>query len=286
MRDSIVVRKWLDTAVSGIRFGPDREEVKAELWQHVEDKTAGLMRAFPDMGEKEAQERAVAGMGDPWELRRSLAKVHRPWLGWLWRASQGLAAVLVLLAVWNRAGIGWVFSDGSVSNYVERREEYRERFPHSLSESALDWGQVLAVGEGTERVSVGSYTFSLRRASLLRADIEGESCFYLAFTLRGEGGVPWALPAEDLGRWVQVRDSRSRLYRGEANPDPEGRSQTSCGWSEHGLDWREYEGMTFLYLPGKGTTVKHPSEVEWFQVEFDNGDTRFSIPVQWRETVQ
>ena len=86
MRDSIVVRKWLDTAVSGIRFGPDREEVKAELWQHVEDKTAGLMRAFPDMEEKEAQERAVAGMGDPWELRRSLAKVHRPWLGWLWRA--------------------------------------------------------------------------------------------------------------------------------------------------------------------------------------------------------
>ena len=31
MRDSIVVRKWLDTAVSGIRFGPDRKAARAVL---------------------------------------------------------------------------------------------------------------------------------------------------------------------------------------------------------------------------------------------------------------
>lgn len=277
---------WLDTAVSGIRFGPDRRAVRAELAGHMEDREADLRRIFPDIPPEEAQDRTLAAMGDPEELKQELARVHRPWLGYLWRASQGLLAVLLLLVVWNWSGFGGLRSGGSIGNYREMRDMYGERFPNSLSESAPDWGQVLAVGEGIERVSAGGYTFSLRRASLLRTDIEGGNCFYLAFTLRGEGGVPWALLAEDLGRWVQVRDSRGRLYRGEENPDSKGRSQTSCGWLEHGLDWREYEGMAFLYLPGEGTTVRRPSEVEWFQVEFDNGDTRFSIPIQWRETVQ
>jgi len=33
---------WLDTAVSGIRFGPDREAVRAELQQHIEDKAVSV----------------------------------------------------------------------------------------------------------------------------------------------------------------------------------------------------------------------------------------------------
>ena len=32
---------WLDTAVSGIRFGPDRRAVRAELEGHIEDRMAG-----------------------------------------------------------------------------------------------------------------------------------------------------------------------------------------------------------------------------------------------------
>lgn len=276
---------WLDTAVSGIRFGPDRRAVRAELEGHIEDKMADLQRIFPDIPPDEARDRALAGMGDPKELKISLAKVHKPWLGWLWRASQVLLAALLLLAVFHWSGIARIFSDGSVSNYVERREEYRERFPGSLSEPAPEWGQVLAIGAGTETASVNGYTFSVRRASLFRTETEGGGgCFYLYFTLRGTGGAPWTLPAKDLDGWVQVRDSRGRLYRGWENRDPEGRLQTLCGWSERTLSWREYEGMVFLYQPGEG--IVDPSETGEFQVEFDNGMTRFSIPIQWRETAQ
>ena len=42
---------WLDTAVSGIRFGPDRKAVRAELEGHIEDKTADLQRIFPGIGD-------------------------------------------------------------------------------------------------------------------------------------------------------------------------------------------------------------------------------------------
>ena len=276
---------WLDTAVSGIRFGLDRREVRAELEGHIEDKMADLQRIFPDIPPDEARDRALSGMGDPEELKTALARVHRPWLGYLWRASQVLLAATVLLAAWNRAEICRVFSSGSATNYREQREGYRERFPDSLEEPAPGRRQVLAVGAGTGPVTAGDYTFSVTRASLFRMepeDPEDGGCYYVVFfTLRGTGGAPWALPAEDLGRWVQTRDSRGRLYRGEENRDPEGRSQTGCGWTEHGLSWREYEGMVFLYQPGEG--IIDPSETGEFQVEFDNGMTRFSIPIRWRE---
>lgn len=281
MRDT---ERWLDTAVSGIRFGPDRKAVRQELAEHMEDKMAGLGRSFPDLPEEEARDLALASMGDPEEVKIQLAKIHRPWLGYLWRASQALLVLALLLAlVWGH-GIVRVFSDG-VSDLAEQREVYGERFPDSLSEPPPAWGQVLALGEGEGPAEAGGYTFTVERASLLRVAGAGGDPFYLAFTLRGAGTVHWALPGAELASWIQVTDSRGRLYRSTGAPDSEGRSQVNCVWSEHGFLWREYEGLVFLYLPEEGTTVERPSDVKWFQVEFDNGATRFSIPIRWREAV-
>ena len=42
-------RRWLDRAAAGIRSRPDREAVRAELEAHLEDKTADLVRIFPDL---------------------------------------------------------------------------------------------------------------------------------------------------------------------------------------------------------------------------------------------
>ena len=82
------VAQWLDRATAAIRFGPDRKEVRAELEAHLEDKTLDFQRIFPDLTEAEARERAVSEMGDPMEIGKELAKVHKPWLGYIWRASQ------------------------------------------------------------------------------------------------------------------------------------------------------------------------------------------------------
>ena len=88
---------WLDTAVGGIRFGPDRAAVREELEAHMEDKAADLQRIFPGISREEAEERALSEMGDPAEIGKELARVHKPWLGWLWRAS-GVLLALVLIA--------------------------------------------------------------------------------------------------------------------------------------------------------------------------------------------
>ena len=39
--------QWLDRATAGIRFKPDREEVRAELEAHLEDKALDFQRIFP-----------------------------------------------------------------------------------------------------------------------------------------------------------------------------------------------------------------------------------------------
>ena len=48
-------RRWLDRAAAGIRSRPDREAVRAELEAHLGDKTADLVRIFPDLGRQEAE---------------------------------------------------------------------------------------------------------------------------------------------------------------------------------------------------------------------------------------
>ena len=87
-------KDWLDTATAKIRFRPDREAVRRELEAHMEDlrEASGL--------ETEA---ALRAMGDPAEIAEELGRLHRPWLGYLWRISQlalaGAAVMYCLLLV-------------------------------------------------------------------------------------------------------------------------------------------------------------------------------------------
>ena len=98
--DDYIFQAWLDTAVRGIRFGPDRRAVRSELAGHLEDRAADLRRIFPDLTDEEARERTLAGMGDAAEVGKQLARVHRPWLGYLWRVSRWASvAAAVLLAL-------------------------------------------------------------------------------------------------------------------------------------------------------------------------------------------
>ena len=95
--DDHTFQTWLDTAVKGIRFGPDRRAVRAELAGHLEDRAADLRRIFPDLTDEEAQERTLAGMGDAAEIGKQLARVHKPWLGYLWRASQIVLMIMMYI---------------------------------------------------------------------------------------------------------------------------------------------------------------------------------------------
>lgn len=98
MEQEYTAEKWVHTAVKGIRFKPDRLAVEAELREHLEDKTADMARIFHIEG-GEAEREALKRMGNPEEIGKALAKLHKPWLGYLWLASKIACWLLIPLAL-------------------------------------------------------------------------------------------------------------------------------------------------------------------------------------------
>ncbi len=78
----------------------EREAVRRELEEHVEDR----MEALLEMGwaAELAEARCLEAMGDPAEIGRELAKQYRGW-GWLWL---GRAAVLLTAVLCVQAALG------------------------------------------------------------------------------------------------------------------------------------------------------------------------------------
>lgn len=213
MRDSIAVRKWLDIAVSGVKFAPDRESVKAELMEHIEDKTADLMRIFPDMEETEAQKRALSGMGDAWELKTALARVHRPWLGWLWTASRILLWVVLACAL--LAALSHVLDLDSL-RYQRQNARKAQAVGRALYEDGVpDWeGERLAVCRVDAQARLGRAAISVSQAARWR-EPEGD-CLYLR--LRVTWDRPWEVnqlvmnclwAEDDLGNIYAINTARS-----------------------------------------------------------------------------
>lgn len=192
---------WLETAVKGIRFGPDREAAARELLEHLEDKTEDLMRIFPGMSRPDADEMALSQMGDPEEIGKELAKIHTPWLGYLWRASQALlAAAAVVLVI---AMSGWVGKTEvlpSPGDLLRRAADNREAQQLALvlygdgatdeAYTAPDWL------EGAERTAryVPNKSARLGDAQISMADAalwEKEGKQTLAVRLTVEWDRPW-----------------------------------------------------------------------------------------------
>ena len=105
---------WLTTAVSGIRFPMDKEDVRRELSDHFEDKTLDLMRIFPDISPERAEALALARMGDAEELKEELVRIHKPFAGYLWAVS----VWLLLLGVVALMFIGFFVLKLLFDNYI------------------------------------------------------------------------------------------------------------------------------------------------------------------------
>lgn len=88
--------KWCDDATAQIRYGPDRKAVHAELLAHLEDAKACYMQN----GEvSTASARALEAMGSATEIAPKLAKIHRPWLGYLSSAIKFCGILMLIIAL-------------------------------------------------------------------------------------------------------------------------------------------------------------------------------------------
>ncbi len=257
--DKMDMSGWLHTAVAGIRFRPDREAVAAELREHIEDKTADLMRIFPDMTEEEARERALSQMGDPEEIGKELAKIHKPWLGYLWRASQVVLGAVLLLAVI----VGANYIGGGYTGWFKPGEGL-----------PMDWEgcSVTELEHWEGRIKMDGYTLTMSRAALYSWEDSRE----LGVALRTVSPYFW----DREGRFyeqVSAVDSLGNRY-------PSYYSQYVRRETEN---WNYLHGISDGHGPFRQDYIlwveELPPEAEWVRLEYNWMGHEFSMTVELKE---
>ena len=132
---------------SAIRWKPARKLARAELTAHLEDHAQAL--AAQGLAPGLAAERAVAAMGDPYELGHALDRAHPPTLPRLSRAllALGLLILTAALVLGSRQGTGLP----ALSGITPRSPELPES---PTVETVLCEGAVSGGGQ------LGPYTFT------------------------------------------------------------------------------------------------------------------------------
>ena len=289
--------EWLDLAVRGIRFKPDREAVRAELSAHLEDKAADLRRIFPDMAPREAQKRALGEMGEAEEIGRELARIHRPWLGWLWTASRwalGLSLALAL-GLWGWRGLSaldtWRMlgeaNEGKVP-YGEQVYEYylsgdpEAPFPRQEGETAVETGITrtpVRWVEETETLRAGLYALQVTRGALWQFEGEGveepgiQSPRYALECELSVTGLPGLSLHPEAAYHISGTDSLGNTYE-----------NTGQG---HGT---QEPYILAMELSGQGLEQRFrlsvweiPPEAEWFRLDYHWGGVDWTITIPLKE---
>ena len=249
--------RWLELATFRIAFIPDRKAVRAELEEHLEDKALDYLRIFPDLTKEEARQRAASEMGDPAEIGRALAKVHKPWLGYFWRVSQLLLAAVVI-------GLAVLLSD--LPSYV--LWPGGESIPSELSGQAegLSRQPLACWGEQT----AGAYTFRLREAELWTAPDGQAQAVYLV--LEAETPRPWEGLSSAFGECLWAEDS----FGTPIPSQQEAGTAPAISGGQTGWDGPFREQFSFL-IP-----LPHPA-AEGITLRYDYLGAQFSMPVMWKE---
>ena len=256
--------QWLDRATAGIRFKPDREEVRAELEAHLEDKALDFQRIFPSLTEEEAQERAAAEMGDPEEIGRELAKLHKPWLGYLWRASQITLGVVLAVGVCQIGG--WLWTQVTAPNVGGTQDSWAVEIPFS---------------GGT--VQAGKYTIQAEGTLCLLE--EGDDLGTLEVAWRASSPRFWESPSYNEYWWAEddqgnVYISRaegrmSNVLRGlvvDQNGYNQRRNVSGPSWRRSGLGWWD-----------DGQVSSVPRDAQWVRLVLDIGEEPITILLEREE---
>ncbi|HHV09076.1 MAG TPA: hypothetical protein GXX75_02205 [Clostridiales bacterium] len=86
---------FLNEVLSYVKFTFDRNDIRKELEGHISDKIEYYMELGSEP--EEAEQLSVQDMGDAREIGIELNKQHNPVLGWIWRITGIIAALLILL---------------------------------------------------------------------------------------------------------------------------------------------------------------------------------------------
>lgn len=238
---------WLDTATKEIRFGPDRRRVRQELEDHILDR----MEAAEAKGLSgyEAEKAAVEAMGDPEPVARELGRLHRPWLGYLWRLSQVLLVVLTLCIAAN-------FKD-----FQDSRIGPDWAPPEPPQDSPYVWHN-LSLGEA------GGYHFTV---PLLFWEQWDDGTWAGTVILQGSSWRFWE--RWDAGSILAARDDRGIAYTCR-NYSWEATGETPRFYYNNAVQFSYTSSTAELRFSG----IPDPGEIQWLELTI--GDETVTISLE------
>ena len=254
------VEHWLSVATAEIRFPPDQKAVRRELEGHLEDKKAAYLAQGRTLFEAETA--ATEDMGDPEELAKELGRIHRPWWGYIWRASKVLLILVLIMTVTEL----WINRD--YFQILSRPELPEEEI--YTTESGLEW-TVLERWRPAGAKKLGSYRFTSPMVWLE----QGETWCQLVVCLRADTWRFWE-PCSAAQMMVLdnvISDSRGEEYGWGENERY--RKGCSCEiWQEPFTTWY----LVYLYDVG-------PEAVpEWVEIPVGYGGAAVRVDLE-REVV-
>lgn len=274
-------RGWVGAATGGIRFKPDREAVQAELLAHIEDKRADLRRLYPEMNERELDALATRQMGDPGQVGRALARLHRPWLGYLWRASQVLLGLILAVTVllWTPRAFGYArervedwLSGGDTFMWYLRGEDPTQAGgpsePEPGEEVRVDRELVLTSRPGVT-AKAEDYTLEVDRLALWRSRdrATGQETDILYFTLTA-WGPPWQKLLQEPSLYIAGTDDRGNHYDSTRERDFED-PYLLVNVGDQGMFRRTFHVQ--IYDLSRG--------IQWLRLEYDRNGTRWELTI-------
>lgn len=190
------LNRWLRTATAKIRYGPDREAVKKELQQHMEDKIDALRRA--GLPEEQLESRILMDMGNAEDIAPQLAAVHKPFWGYTYSVLTWITILVVLISL------------VVVPNGLLRQIDFPSE-PEDFTQSTSHYYERVFYDEPNDQIVCDNYTLQIQKA-VLWAPKYGESSgdYYAALQIRISR---WpTMPEFDAMEYFWAEDNLGTVY--------------------------------------------------------------------------
>ena len=274
-------KEWHDRVMAQIRFRPDHGAIRRELLAHLDDRRDALKAA--GWSEADANERAVAAMGDPEEVGRQLNAVHKPLLGWVWKISGWLAvaavAVVLFAVLFDRPTFSWYDweKEGNLARFLQRDASTYYHVLEANPADAVTVGSRLFYDDTAQTsAKLRNRTFRMEKVALwqMESDVEGYShneyrSLYGVLTVEGFWPVE---PAPELKHLYAVDSCGNRYWNWAAR-------------AGGGANRVQYE--MYLNRTSRGLTEWHyalelrqiPGDAQWVELRCDVDGNDFVLRI-------